>query len=92
MSEAPIRLAFRVEGDWWVAYLAKRSSMDNARELGRVLMGIVTGDDGGAADRKQAFMDLMKAAIAGATDQLWNVKPEFWDEQPAPEHERSGSA
>ena len=90
MSEAPIRLAFRVEGDWWVAYLAKRSSMDNARELGRVLMGIVTGPN--SEERKQAFMDLMKAAIAGATDQLWNIKPEFWDEQPAPEHEKSGSA
>jgi len=86
----PFRLAMRAEGQWWVAYLARPNTMDGAKELGRVLMGIVSGD--GSEGRKAAFMDLMKSALTDASAAIGGVV-EHWDEPtPAPEHERSGSA
>jgi len=90
MSEAlaPFRLAMRREGNWWVAYLALRNTMAGAKELGRVLIGIVENNP----ERKTAFMDLMKSAIASATVDVLGKAPEYWEEQSAPESERSGRA
>ena len=40
MSDAPCRLAMRVEGNWWVAYCARMGTMAGATELGRMRMSI----------------------------------------------------
>jgi hypothetical protein len=82
----PVRLAMRVEGDWWVAYIATSNSMDGAHRLGSILLSIVQDKD-----RKQAFMDLMKSAMADAIVDAFGQQP-TWTEEPAPEAERSGRA
>jgi hypothetical protein len=83
-----IRLAMRVEGGEWVAYLAKQSTMHGARKLGSISMALVTTNQA----RKQAFMGMMKEAVAelaqgaGAEIGGWNMPAR------APERERAGRA
>ena len=80
------RLALRVEGDTWVAYYAMPDTMADAIVLGSIKMALVAD-----RDRRRAFMDLMKSAI---NDFLQGKFGEVasWTEQPAPQHERAGSA
>jgi len=80
------RLAFRIEGDNWVAYFAKPDTMEGAIFLGSIKLVFV--EDQG---RKRIFMDLMKSAF---TDAIGTIGGEVssWDERAAPEHERSGRA
>lgn len=82
-----VRLAFRVEGDKWVAYLAKMDTMDEAIWMGSIAMGIVNSDD----TRKRWFMDLMKSALSDFAQDN-GITIASWNEYEAPPHERSGSA
>ena len=86
MTNVVGRLAFRVEGDNWVAYYALADTMEGAIFLGSIKMQFVQDKD-----RKAAFMDLMKSAFTDAIEEFGG-KVDSWDEQRAPEHERSGSA
>lgn len=83
---APVRLAFRAEGDWWVCYCAKRDTMEGALEMARVAMGIVRDQQ-----RKRDFMEIMKDALSDFIEEKVGARPEMVEE-PAPESERSGSA
>lgn len=85
-----MRLAFRVEGTRWVAYVAQLGTMARAVEIGSVTMMAVDQDP----ELKQRFMDLMKdtmghmlKAVTGASEIEWPNQP-----VPAPESERSGTA
>lgn len=82
------RLAMRVEEDLWCAYYALPSSMEGAIFLGSVRMQFVQD-----ADRKAAFMELMKQAVSDIIEEATGERP-AWPEGPqgAPEHERGGSA
>lgn len=75
------RIAFRVEGDWWVAYYALPNTMEGALELARIQMAFVADHP----QRKDAFMKLIQQGIS-------SIAPEFLvtNQRPAPEHERSG--
>lgn len=75
------RIAFRVEGDWWVAYYALPDSMDKALRLATIQMSMVTD----SPTRRQTFMDLVR-------DYVKEIVPAFEiaDSKTAPEHERSG--
>lgn len=87
LKTLPVRLALRVEGDWWVAYLAQADTMDGAKRMGSILMGIVEDKK-----RKQAFMDLMRDAMDDAIKELTDGAVTHWTERPAPQAERSGRA
>lgn len=83
-----VRLAMRVEGNWWVAYLAKIGTMDGAAELGRIKMACATIPSIKAAtlDYYQKVMgEIIKVKFG--TGVLWPTEP-----QPAPEHEKAGRA
>ena len=69
-----------------MAYYAMPLTMSGAIELGRIQMALVQN-----LDRKRAFMDLMKSAIAEFLEGMTGEAPDF-KTQPAPEHERSGMA
>lgn len=84
----PVRLAMRVEGDWWVAYMAQADTMDGAKRLGSILMGIITS----SPERKQAFMALMQDAMSGAIKDVFGQTPDWNAPQAAPEAERAGRA
>ena len=82
------RLALRVEGDNWNAYYAMPHTMDGAVALSSIKMAIVA-----KPELKQAFMDLMRAAVSNIIEERIGVKPEWpHDPQRAPEHERAGRA
>jgi len=78
-----VRLAFRVEGNFWNCYLALDDTMKGAHLIGSITMGAVKQDDG----IKSAFMQVMKQVMA-----LTIGRSPEWDERPAPESERSGHA
>ena len=40
-----VRLAFRLEGDWWVGYMADMGTMKDAREIFRVHTGFLDGKE-----------------------------------------------
>jgi hypothetical protein len=82
------RLALRVEGNLWVAYYALPGSMEGGIFLGSIQMRFVQDEE-----RKTAFIVLMREAVGDIFEEKLGLRPE-WPEgvQPAPEHERSGSA
>ncbi len=81
------RLALRVEGDNWCAYYALAGTMDGALPLGSIRMAIAC-----IPARKQAFMDLMRDAVADIIEEKVGVRPSWGGPERAPEHERTGSA
>ena len=81
------RLAFRVEGNKWACYYAMADTMEGAIWMGSVMMGIVQD-----RERKEMFMNLMRSALKDFLEERIGGKVSSWDEQPAPESERSGSA
>jgi hypothetical protein len=87
MKEAPIRLAMRVEGDWWVAYAAEMQTMDGGIELGRLRFGLVRGHP----KIKDGFQALMVKAMTALLEEQ-GLHPASWEARTAPEHERSGRA
>ena len=81
------RLALRVEGDKWVAYLAKPDTMEGAVWMGSILLRIAEGND----YRKDLFIELMRHALNEAIEKQ-GIKVESWDTEDAPQHERAGRA
>jgi hypothetical protein len=81
------RLAFRVEGGNWTCYYAKPDTMEDAVLIATIAIGVVRDER-----RKQIFMDLMKDALSDFLEDRFGERPDIWDEEPAPESERSGSA
>ena len=81
------RLALRHEGDYWNAYYALPSTMDDALLLGSIRMALAAT----LPERKQAFMDLMQECVADIIEQAIGQRP-VWPTPPrrAPEAERSG--
>ena len=86
VQDSKFRIAFRVEGEVWTAYLANTDTMTGAIWMGSIAMQLVLN-----AKRKQAFMDLMKSAMNDAVKAMGS-KVTSWGEQQAPESERAGRA
>lgn len=82
-----IRLALREEGPMWNAYLAMVGTMENAKLIGSIGIGIVRSQP----EIKQRFLDLMKDTMALAVEEITGQTPEMLVED-APESERSGNA
>lgn len=75
------RIAFREEGEWWVAYYALPNTMKDAIELGRIQIAFVAN----GSKVKYCFMDVIHLGVS-------MIVPEFRiaHERVAPEHERGG--
>ena len=80
------RLAFRVEGENWVAYFAAPGTMDGAIWMGTIRMSLVQD-----SERKRMFIDIMKSALTEFLAAQGRTIGD-WDESEAPEHEKSGRA
>jgi len=65
ISDEQCRLARRVEGDFWNAYLAHNDTMDGA-----VLLGSIRAPAVKDPDRKARFFGLMKETAAAAVKDL----------------------
>jgi hypothetical protein len=84
MTKAAFRIAMRVEGGWWVAYLAKYETMEGATELGRIRRTIADIET-----CKAGFVAVMREALTAELEGK-GIKIESWGEEPAPEHEKAG--
>ena len=82
------RLAMRHEGENWNAYYALPDSMEAPVFLGSICMGAITAN----AQRKQAFMDMMRDIVSDLIEAKTGVRPTWGGPHSAPEHERSGAA
>lgn len=82
---APIRLAMRVEGDWWVAYIAQASTMDEALEIGRIHGRFMSA----VVDGQERFKTLMADCLRACLTDIGHP-PIRMEERPAPQSERSG--
>lgn len=80
------RLAMRHEGTWWNAYYALPGTMEGSFLLGSIQMRFVQ-----QTERRDAFLALMKEALADLMEERLGHRPDM-REQPAPESERSGHA
>lgn len=80
------RLAMREEGDNWNAYYALPDTMDEAIFLGSIRMGAIVSN----ADRKNAFMAMMRDVVADIIQEKTGVRPIWNSARPAPEHEKAG--
>jgi hypothetical protein len=86
------RIAFRHEGEDWVAYYAPDTlSMAGALELARVRMQIIASM-GRTLQRQNQFMELARDLFADVCEERLGFRPKFGQSQSAPEHERSGNA
>ena len=82
------RLAMRVEGDNWNAYYALPDTMEGAIPLGCIRLAAVADKP----ERKKAFMDLMREAVADIIEEKVGLRPTWGEPETAPERERSGRA
>lgn len=81
------RLALRQEGNFWNAYYAMPETMEGAVLLGSIAMRFVVDN----ADRKIAFMDMMRGAVSDLLEDQMGARPTWPDgPQAAPEAERAG--
>jgi hypothetical protein len=82
------RLALREEGENWNAYFAMPGTMQGAIFLGSIRMALIRERPRCRAQ----FMALMREAVTDILQEATGTRPLFWNEQPAPEDERSGNA
>lgn len=81
------RLAMRHEGENWSAYYAMPGTMEGAIFLGSIRMGAVVDN----AERKEAFMLMMRDIVADIIEEHTGYRPTWGGPQTAPEHERAGN-
>src|SRR5580765_6615106 len=72
------RLAMRHEGNFWVAYYALPESMEGAVLLGSIAMRFVD-----TKPRRDAFMEIMKKAVADLLQDQFGERP-TWPDGPQP--------
>lgn len=77
------RLAMREEGDEWRAYYALPDTMKGALFLGSIKLKFVE-----RPERKKAFMDLMREAVADIIESQIGIRPVWGGEKVAPFWER----
>ena len=86
-SQPAFRIAFRHEGKWWNAYLAKPQTMSGATQVGSILWTVAQNDE-----LREAFIALMKSVMETAMRDTGHDVPHSWDHHTAPPHEKSGNS
>jgi F0F1-type ATP synthase membrane subunit a len=77
-----LRLAMRVEGNFWKAYAARLNTTEGAVLLGSIAMAAVTR----SPKRKQAFVDLMRDALDDFVRDITGSALRWNEPAPAPEY------
>lgn len=84
LTELPVRLAFREEGDYWNCYFCHVENMKDA-----VLMGCIRTNFLDIDGVKEAFMQAMKLSLSAAVEHATGHKPDVMLERLAREDERT---
>jgi hypothetical protein len=77
----PLRLAMRIEGDKWNAYIARDGTMDGA-----IWVGSIAFKFGENEKRREQFLALMSECLAEMIEEMASAPPE---RRRAPEQERT---
>jgi hypothetical protein len=77
------RIAMRVDGDEWKAYYAMPDTMEAPLFLGSVKMAIVQ-----KPERREAFMSLMRDAVADMIEEKIGTRPVWGGPKPKRHWER----
>lgn len=85
---SPFRLAFRVEGNRVCCYLAGHESMEGAHLMGFIQKSVLDVDP----EQFNLFKHIMRTGITAAVKEVLGVEIAKFEETPAPEIERAGSA
>jgi hypothetical protein len=72
-TELPMRLALRVEGNKWNAYIAKQGTMERAIWVGSIAMRFIEGNQ----KRRDAFIALMTDALTEMLEEMYGIKPKW---------------
>ena len=88
MRKLAVRLALRVEGNLWNAYVASPHTMEGAMLIGSILKAPAENDP----LVKEGFMTLMALVMNNAIEAMTGERPETVVVEPAPEGEKSGNA
>ena len=83
-----IRLCFREEGSFWVAYLAQRDTLEGMFAIGSISMEAVRK----SPVIKAQFIDIMKQIVEATIEETTGRKASWGDLRAAPAHERPGQA
>ncbi|MCC6475008.1 MAG: hypothetical protein IT514_14845 [Burkholderiales bacterium] len=84
MTPAPdFRIAYRIEGDYWNAYLANPADMRGATLLASISLALVPV----GSSEKAKFREIVEAGLSRSLGGI-----EFDDPKPAPLSERAGHA
>lgn len=68
-----LRLAMRIDDEWWVAFAAQPDTMDGAVELMRISLALVKQDN----ILKERVMEVAKEAFDAACREALGVTPEW---------------
>jgi hypothetical protein len=84
--DLPLRLAFRIEGEWWNAYMTDTDTMKRAVHLGAIRKTLAEAHP----KLKNDFMDLMKRSFELVLRTLASAQVTGWETPvKAPEEERT---
>lgn len=93
MTQSPIKLSLRTEGEWWVCYISENKPLADGEpapsrfEISRVLLHAVHDPV-----LRQAYLDAMKKVISAACVAVLGVEPHSFVEEPPPEHEHESAS
>ena len=83
-KKLPMRLAMRLEGSAWNAYVAKLDTMEGAIWVGSIAARFIEDKR-----RKEVFLELMKDALSEVFEEMTRT-PVTWNKPvDAPEHEKT---
>ncbi|WP_374374420.1 hypothetical protein [Dongia sp.] len=83
----PFRLAMRVEGEWWNAYMAPPETMEGATLLATVRMTLVA-----EKDAKDVYLATVRDLFFRAAEAALGAPIDSFETREAPEHEKAGRA
>lgn len=81
------RIAFRNEGEHVNCYYAAPDTMEGAMLLSSMRRSLLRSVPG----MWDQWREMMRAALALATEEVLGVTADDWETHPAPEHERAGN-
>lgn len=87
LREIPVRLAIRLEGDFFNAYIAKADTMEQALLIGSIRAGLAV-----KAEQQYAWKVVMQAMLTKMLEEVFGTNKIVMKEYRAPESERSGNA
>jgi len=80
----PLRVVIRSEGEWWIAYLARPDTLEDAHEIGRILLNAVRLDPQIGQDFKVLMTHVLTGTLANLGAKVVHARELAPVKQPEP--------